>query len=375
MVVLPRAVHPGAWWLWALGLATAASRTTNPIILALIATAAGIVVARRRSDAPWALAFRLYLILGGLIVASRLLFRIVFGGGGGTHILVTLPGVPLPAWAAGIRLFGPVAAEELLGGLYDGLRLATMLVCLGAANALANPKRLLKLVPAALYEAGTAVIVALSVAPQLAESVLRVRRARRLRGGAGKGVRALRAILLPVLADALDRSLTLAAAMDARGYARAGSTPRPIRLAGGALVVGGLLGVCVGVYGLLDATTPRPLGLPLLAAGGAVAAAGLLLGGRRVQRSRYRPDPWRLPETVTALAGIGAGALLFTSAAVDPANLYPSLSPLAWPQLGVLPALAVVLAAAPAWLTPPPQAGTPAEPAPVADRDRAEVTA
>src|SRR6185312_9824141 len=196
-------------------------------------------------------------------IGGRLLFRVVFGGGGGTHVLLDLPQIPLPAWAAGIRLFGPVAAEELLGGLYDGLRLAAMLICLGAANALANPKRLLKLVPAALYEAGTAVIVALSVAPQLAESVLRVRRARRLRGGAGRGVRVLRAIMLPVLADALDRSLTLAAAMDSRGYARAGTTPRPIRLATGALVVAGLLGVCVGAYGLLDATTPPALGLPM----------------------------------------------------------------------------------------------------------------
>ncbi|WP_432972198.1 CbiQ family ECF transporter T component [Dactylosporangium sp. CA-233914] len=370
---LPRAVHPGAWWLWALGLATAASRTTNPIVLALIMAAAGYVVARRRSDAPWALAFRLYLLLGALIVASRLLFRIIFGGGGGTHVLVTLPEIPLPAWAAGIRVFGPVAAEELLGGLYDGLRLAAMLVCLGAANALANPKRLLKLVPATLYEAGTAVIVALSVAPQLAESVLRVRRARRLRGGAGKGARALRAILLPVLADALDRSLTLAAAMDSRGYARAGTTPRPVRVATGVLVVAGLLGVCIGVYGLLDATTPRALGLPVLAAGGAVAAAGLLLGGRRVQRTRYRPDPWRWPETLTALAGVGAGALLFASAAVDPANLYPSLSPLTWPQLGLLPALAVAVAAGPAWLTPPPPTSAPTEPPPHAEP--VEVTA
>ena len=33
MARLPRALHPGAWWLWALGLATAASRTTNPLLL------------------------------------------------------------------------------------------------------------------------------------------------------------------------------------------------------------------------------------------------------------------------------------------------------------------------------------------------------
>jgi len=38
---LPRALHPGAWWLWALGLAAAASRTTNPLLLALVVAVAG----------------------------------------------------------------------------------------------------------------------------------------------------------------------------------------------------------------------------------------------------------------------------------------------------------------------------------------------
>ncbi|GIJ52874.1 cobalt ABC transporter permease [Virgisporangium aurantiacum] len=353
-MILPRTLHPGAWWIWALGLATAASRTTNPVLLALIVAAASFVVARRRGDAPWALAFRLYLWLGALIVASRLLFRVIFGGGGGTHVLFTLPEIPLPEFAAGIRLFGPVAAEELLSGLYDGMRLAAMVVCVGAANALANPKRLLKLVPAALYEAGTAIVVALSVAPQLAESVLRVRRARRLRGGTGAGVRALRAILLPVLADALDRSLTLAAALDSRGYARAGTTPFRVRLASGTLVVGGLIGVCVGVYGLLDGTTPRALGSPMLFAGAAAAVTGMLLGGRRIGRTRYRPDRWGTPETVTALCGVGTGALLFATVSLDPGNLYPSLSPLTWPALAPLPAAAITLAALPGVVTPPP---------------------
>ena len=30
---MPRRVHPVAWWLWAAGLATAASRTDNPLLL------------------------------------------------------------------------------------------------------------------------------------------------------------------------------------------------------------------------------------------------------------------------------------------------------------------------------------------------------
>ncbi|NLU79261.1 energy-coupling factor transporter transmembrane protein EcfT [Micromonospora sp. HNM0581] len=355
---LPRALHPGAWWLWALGLATAANHTTNPLPLALLVAAAALVVVRRRTDAPWAFAFRLYLVLGGMVVAMRIVFRLVFGGGQGDLVLFHLPEIPLPAWAAGIRLFGPVAAEQLLGGFYDGLRLATMLICLGAANALANPKRLLRAVPGALYAVSTAVVVALSVAPQLVESVLRVRRARRLRGATGKGLRALRGIALPVLADALDRSLALAAAMDSRGYGRTAAIPASHRALTGGLVLAGLVGVCVGTYGLLDATVPSYLGLPMLLTGLTTAVVGMLLAGRRVDRSRYRPDRWGLADVVVAGCGVVTAAVTAAAGSVDPARLYPPVSPLTWPELTPLMLLAVVVAVAPAWLAPPPPTRT-----------------
>ena len=45
---LPRLLHPAAWWAWAIGLAMAASRTTNPLLLALVLAVAGYVVAGRR---------------------------------------------------------------------------------------------------------------------------------------------------------------------------------------------------------------------------------------------------------------------------------------------------------------------------------------
>lgn len=359
-VRLARGLHPAAWWLWALGLATAASRTTNPLLLALVIAVAWYVVVARRGDAPWALGFRLYLWLAAIIVGLRVLFRFVFGGGQGELVLVTLPQVPLPEWAAGIRLFGPVAAEQLVAGFYDGLRLATMLICLGAANALANPKRLLRALPGALYEVGAAVVVALSVAPQLVESVLRVRRARRLRAGRQRGLRALRGIAMPVLQDALERSLALAAAMDSRGYGRRGGTTRGFRIGTGLLVLGGLVGICVGIYGLLDGTAPGWLGPPVLAAGLLLATAGLVAGGRLVRRTVYRPDRWRLPELAVAACGVAAATGVVLTGQLDPANLHPPLSPLAWPQLAALPAAGILLAALPAWLAPPAPRAVPA---------------
>lgn len=358
--MLPRDLHPAAWWIWALGLATAASRTTNPWLLMLILAVVCQVVVARRSDAPWAMSFRLYLYLGALVVALRVLVRFVFSGADGQTILFHLPQISLPAAAQGIRLFGDISAESLLGGLYDGLRLATMLVCLGAANALANPKRLLKSMPPALYEIGTAVVVAVSVFPQLAESTIRVNRARKLRGVSGKKLHVLRTIVIPVLEDALDRSLQLAASMDSRGYGRSGTAGARERRITGAFMIVGLLGICVGTYALLDATTPRYLALPALITGTVIALIGFVFSGRRVQRTRYRPDRWRLAEIITATSGLVAAAVLVAASGFDPESLYPSLALVSWPALGLVPLLGVLVGVLPAFLTPQP-ASTPVD--------------
>lgn len=345
----PRDLHPGAWWTWALGLATAASATTNPFILVLIVLAAVAVVLARRTEAPWALSFRLYVYLALLIITIRVVFRIVFGGIDDGVVLFSLPQVPLPDLAAGIQLLGPVTRTDLLGGLYDGMRLAAIVLCIGAANTLANPRRLLASLPPALYELGTAIVVALSVFPQLAESVVRVRRARTLRGDPGRGIGALRRIVVPVMEDALDRSMALAAGMDARGYGRAGTATRGERRTTGLLLIGGLVGLCIGVYALLDQTAPRWLVLPFLIGGVVVAMVGLVSAGRRVQRTRYRPDPWHTAEFVTMACGVVIAAALLT-ASVGVAYPWPD----ELPQLSIPLLLAVAVAAAPAFVTPPP---------------------
>lgn len=353
---LPRDLHPLAWWGWAIGLAAAASATWNPLVLLLLVGSAALVVALRRSDQPWAGSFRLYLWLGLAIVVVRLGFRVLFGGGGVGTVLVPLPELPLPDLAAGITLLGPITLESLLAGLYDGMRLAAIVVCVGAANSLANPKRLLRSVPAALYEVGTALVVAVTLLPQLVDSVRRVRAAQALRpapseAGRGRRVRGMRRLLVPVLEDALDRSLALAAGMDTRGYGRPGAASQAQRRVTGTLMVVGLCGVCAGVYGGLDSTTPAWLGLPMLGAGVAVAVAGAVVAGRRVERTRYRPDPWRWPETVVVVGGLAAAVLMRGVEAREPAIAYPPLD--AVPTVSVAVLLAVVAAVGGALAAPP----------------------
>jgi energy-coupling factor transport system permease protein len=348
---LPRDLHPVAWWCWSVGLAVAASQTTNPWLLLLLIGVACLAVAARRSAQPWANSFRLYLWLGVFIVLIRVLFRILLGGGDGGRVLLDLPQIPLPHWALGLRLLGPVTQEALLAGLYDGLRLAAIVICIGAANALANPKRLLRSVPPALYEIGSALVVAVTVLPQLVDSVRRVRAAQALRGGETGRVRSLRRLLVPVLEDALERSLALAAGMDTRGYGRtSGATPRERRTTG-ALMLVGLCGICVGVYAGLDGTTPGWLGRPMLVAGVLVSIAGMYAAGRRVGRSRYRPAPWLWPELVVALSGVTVGAAGWWMSRHQLAIAYPSVT--VAPALSLLAIAAAVAGLAGALCAPP----------------------
>ncbi|WP_327314682.1 CbiQ family ECF transporter T component [Streptomyces sp. NBC_01235] len=345
-------LHPAAWWFWALGLGTAATRTTNPLLLGLLLTVSAYVVTTCRPDTPWSRSYSAFLKLALAVLVVRLVFVVALGSPiPGTHVIVTLPEVPLPDWAQGIRLGGAVTAEGLLFAFYDGLKLATLLVCVGAANALASPSRLLKTLPGALYETGVAVVVALTFAPNLIADVHRLRAARRLRGRPDRGVRGLLQVGLPVLEGALERSVALAAAMDARGYGRTADVPAPVRRTTAALTLGGLLGVCAGTYGLLTAAGGT-YGVPVLLAGVAAALAGLRLGGRRSPRTRYRPDRWTPRACLVAASGGTVAALLTVAASAAPADLHPGVVPLTAPALPLWPAAAVLLGLLPAFLAP-----------------------
>ena len=142
-----------------------------------------------------------------------------------------------------------------------------------------------------------------------------MRAARRLRGRSTKGLRGLLQVGLPVLEGALERSVALAAAMDARGYGRAAAVPAAVRRSTAVLTLGGLLGVCAGTYGLLAAHGGL-FGLPLLGSGLAAALCGLRLGGRPHVRTRYRPDRWGLRAWLVTGSGAAVAALTLWSGTV-----------------------------------------------------------
>jgi energy-coupling factor transport system permease protein len=251
-----------------------------------------------------------------------------------------------------ISIGGPVTLEALLAAAYDGARLAAVLCCIGAANSLASPRRLLRHVPATLYEVGTAVVVALTYAPQLVADARKVRAARRLRGHSSRSPRELGRIAVPVLESALERALELAASMESRGYGRA--VRRHGRGRTTALTLVGVGGVVVGAYGLLDGGSPPLLGVPVLAVGAIAALVALWTGASRDPRSRYRPDPWALPEWGVVASGLVAATVVILAANAGLPGIVPPTSPARFPELPWQAVVGVLVAMLAGFVSPKP---------------------
>ena len=377
----PRLLHPAAWWGWALALAVAATRVSNPWLLVLIVAVLAWVCAQRREPGTGRV-FVAFLAFGAIAVVLRLTMTAVLGSGrAGTIVVASLPVVPLPSWLGGIRLGGLVMLEPLVAALYEGLQLAAVLAAVGAAGALATPRRLLRYVPATLYDVGTMLVVGLTYAPALVDDAIRMRRARALRGSTAGGPRArLREagrLVVPVLAGALDDALQLAASMESRGYGRGGGPSRGRRASAAALI--GLTGVLIGAFGLLSGVTSRGLGAVLVTLGMALAAGTLVLGARHDPRSRYRRQGWSRAESAVlacglapaalllaagpigqaagALGGISAEASGLVSALLGTSSWRPVTSPLTVPDIPLLPVLTLLIAALPGTFAPPVPAG------------------
>ncbi|HSS68239.1 MAG TPA: hypothetical protein VLK34_06775, partial [Nocardioidaceae bacterium] len=122
----------------------------------------------------------------------------------------------------------------------------------------------------------------------------------------------------------------------------------------GAFLVLGLCGISVGVYAVLDGTAPRALAAPTLLAGVAAGVIGMALSARGASRTAYRPDRWRLAEMLVAASGLTSAVVVYLSARVDPTKLVPSLSPLAWPQLAIVPLIGILVGLLPAFVSPRP---------------------
>ena len=223
-----KSLHPLTWWLWSIALIVTVIRANSALYAALVITGAAILVKRFAGDFPWSKSFWFSLRLGIFILIVRAITGVLIGVPIPGTKIVEIPILPLPSWMAGIRIGGVVTQERLTSSLHEGLIIVSVIALFGAAVSLTSPHKMLRVLPVIVYEFGVAIFIATSSLPQLVASYSRIKRARILRGDEKPK---FKSIALPLLEEALAKSLDLAAAMDSRGYGvnRVRSRYRPIK--------------------------------------------------------------------------------------------------------------------------------------------------
>ena len=172
------------------------------------------------------------VIFAAVFVVARVVCAAVFAGASGTGIrLIDLPLVSLPAPFTGVRLLGPVTLGGLAAVALSAVPFAAVILGFGLLNALFDVRPWFAAAArrGPLRSFARAMVIAWQTMPALAASVRRAVRAARLRG-ARPGPR----VLVPVLEDAIERAVALAASLELRGFAASrrleGACEAPVRV-------------------------------------------------------------------------------------------------------------------------------------------------
>ena len=290
-------LSPASWWGLGLALAICAGTASSIWTIAAIIAFAILTILIARENAPWSRSLRFYLLTATLVIAIRVGFRVVFNYDSPSDFALDLPPVTISFGPLGeIHLFGRVSSLTLISALRDGLRMAAIILSVGLANSLANPRRLLKLTPSALYEAATAFVIASNLAPQLIASAKRVQLSNQLRSTTKKNGGGLK--LLPsILEDALESSMALAASMDARGFGRQGALSKSkLQIARASSFVA-VIAFAIGSY-LLLATDLNWVTFLSFCSGLVALFISLKISSLANLRTRYLVQPWLMRDTV-----------------------------------------------------------------------------
>jgi energy-coupling factor transport system permease protein len=378
--------HSLAWLAWGSGGLLAAFQVGNPLYLIIILLTATIVLVGCAPREILAQVLRLFLLLGAIMVVLTTIFSVVTAGDlRGPTVLADLPEVRLPALLGGIVIGGPISAEQLVWGARKGLRLWAILMLMAAFNASVNHYRLLRRVPAFLFHTALITTIALALVPQTIRRLRVIREAQQLRGHHFRGIRDSLALLAPLIAGGLERSLTLAEAMETRGYGRqrasttqdqpwsaqgethaegaaaeqappaaqgAGSGNRIGMLAGRLLGAGAALLLVLGTFGAFYGAELQTPGRIMMAAGAVALATQLRRLSSQVVRTRYSRERWSPQDIALAALGLLVPALLELLRQGGASLGYQIFPRLSAPDFSPLVGLALLLLLAPALLRP-----------------------
>jgi energy-coupling factor transport system permease protein len=353
--------HSKTWGIWVLAALVPILLTKNPFYLLIAMLAVGTNYLALSRDAPASQGWATFLRLGVILVAFSIVLNLLFVSAGHT-VLFELPEL---RWRAAslsqqpvlIRVGGRVTLESLIYGLTTGLALVGVLVTFATFNSLVDHYQLLRSIPRFLYQSAIIASIGITFVPHMVVAQQEIREAQALRGHRFRAIADLPPLFVALLAEGLERSITLAESMDARGFGgppasavqnQAGEGGPVPTLLLKSIIALALVILAGGAFGISYFPDPR-IGAATMSMGVLMLAAALWVVGQSVRRSRYQRAMWRPHDTLVAGASLLAGAVMIGTWLVDRAALvfypYPRLY---WPAFSLWIALALLLLAAPA---------------------------
>jgi energy-coupling factor transport system permease protein len=326
------------WLVWALAAGACVQLAPSPVYVALVVAIAALAVSAHARPGPYARAFPVLVGVGVFFAVVRMVLTVATTHGLGS-VLFGTPQFTLPELLGGFTVGGTVELPVMLQSLAEGFAVVGVMAVFGAFNGVVTHSELVQSTPRAFYEVGLIVVVALAFVPSTLSAIGDVRDADRARTG-GRTVRRGRLLrqLVPILELGMERAVTLAESMDARGFARTGAGPRD-QAAGwwgvaSLLALGGSFVALIGERRTLAA---------ILGFGGALGlAAAVVLASSGPQRARYRPRLMTRADWSVAGVALLAPFGLAVCSIVGDASLVWSASPLRWPTLHLVPVLTLL---------------------------------
>jgi energy-coupling factor transport system permease protein len=200
-------IAPRAWLIWSLAAVTVALSTNNPIYRGLVALAALDVLLtwlpEGRRVRPLAITVAVAAGFAALIN--------VLAAHAGADVLASLPA----DWPL---VGGNLTVETLAFGADLGLGLAAALLAVAPLSFVLEPHDVVDAMPGPLERTGIAVATSLNLVSGFGRTFGAVRDAQRMRGWRPRGLRSWNEVLVPVVLTAIEDSVLLAEAMEARGF-------------------------------------------------------------------------------------------------------------------------------------------------------------
>ena len=198
---------PRAWLVWSIAAVTVALVTDNPVYRGLVALVAFNVLlawmppGRRLRPLAFAVAFAV-----GFAVAIN-----VLAGHTGSDVIFRLPDwIPLAG--------GPITLESAAFGVAVGLGLVAALLAVAPLSIVLEAHEVVDAMPHSLERSGIAVASSLNLMSGFGRTFAEVRDAQRMRGWQPRGLRSWNEVLVPTLLTAIEDSVRLAEAMEARAF-------------------------------------------------------------------------------------------------------------------------------------------------------------